>query len=185
MLWCLMQWSAALRRANSGNELWPCSKRCPWRKWLGAAQAAWKVSLAAVGVPKKDGTLFPGHLWGKGMKKKHGPYPFKTWTKTTLLKRFAARQLNHASWIMPAESGGVSGISGLGTEVRPSQVSFNSIISAFEKGNQWQLATCRCRWALAMAGNTRNLQDLRWYSLLSLRLRVLLPHYSWEAWDFI
>ena len=180
MLWCLMQWSAALRRANSGNELWPCSKRCPWRKWLGAAQAAWKVSLAAVGVPKKDGTLFPGHLWGKGMKKnmdhihsKHGPKPL-CWSA-----------LLHASWIMPAESGGVSGISGLGTEVRPSQVSFNSIISAFEKGNQWQLATCRCRWALAMAGNTRNLQDLRWYSLLSLRLRVLLPHYSWEAWDFI
>ena len=88
MLWCLMQWSAALRRANSGNELWPCSKRCPWRKWLGAAQAAWKVSLAAVGMgPQKGWNTFPkevifGEKAWQHFKKTWtiSPYPFKTWT---------------------------------------------------------------------------------------------------------
>ena len=51
------------------------------------------------GCPQKGWNTFPRSSLGKRHEKKHGPYPFKTWTKTTLLKRFAARQLNHASWI--------------------------------------------------------------------------------------
>ena len=140
-----------------------------------------RVSLAAVGVPKKDGTLFPGHLWGKGMKKKHGPYPFKTWTKTTLLKRFAARQLESCQLNQAVSSG----ISGLGTEVRPSKWASTLSSAPLRKGTNgsWPLVVVGELWLWPVIPEIcKTFVDIHCYHCDFVFCCLIIPE---EAWDFI
>ena len=124
------------------------------------------------GCPQKGWNTFPRSSLGKRHEK-------KTWTIS--IQNMDQNHFAEALCCTPAESCQLNQAVSQGfqdLELRWDQAKWASTLSSapLRKGTNGS-------WPLV--GNTRNLQDLRWYSLLSLWLRVLLPHYSWEAWDFI